>query len=61
MHLYAISAKKREIVITRVYEASDIDRAIELMADGKIDIVPFINSVNTLPNCCGDNIGLRRE
>lgn len=33
-----------------MHEASDIDRAIERVAEGRIDFKPFISSVNDLPD-----------
>lgn len=49
VNLFHFFWKELEMVGARVYEASDFDRAIELVSEGKIDIEPFISSVNTLP------------
>ena len=44
------------MVGARVYEASDIDRAIERVAEGKIVIEPNTCFVNALPDCRSDKI-----
>lgn len=48
--LFQFFWKELELVGARVYEAIDFDQAIELVADGKIDLEPFITSVNALPD-----------
>ncbi|MER2492767.1 zinc-dependent alcohol dehydrogenase [Catenovulum sediminis] len=42
--------KELELLGARVYEAADFDMAIDLIASGKVDINPFISSINQLEN-----------
>lgn len=49
VNLFQFFWKELEMVGARVYEASDFERAIALVADGKLDLEPFITSVDPLP------------
>lgn len=46
--LFQFFWKELELLGARVYEAEDFDWAIELIASGKVDVEPFISSVNSL-------------
>lgn len=48
--LFQFFWKEIELLGARVYEAEDFDWAIELIAQGKIDVQPFISSVSQLNN-----------
>jgi 2-desacetyl-2-hydroxyethyl bacteriochlorophyllide A dehydrogenase len=50
VNLFQFFWKELEMVGARVYEAADFDRAIEIVANGEIDLEPFITSVDTLPD-----------
>lgn len=50
VNLFHFFWKELEMVGARVYEASDFDRAIEMVASGGINLEPFITSVNALPD-----------
>lgn len=49
VNLFHFFWKELEMMGARVYEASDFDKAIEIVANGGINLEPFITSVNTLP------------
>ncbi|EWH10742.1 alcohol dehydrogenase GroES domain-containing protein [Catenovulum agarivorans DS-2] len=46
--LFQFFWKELELLGARVYEAEDFDWAIDLIASGKVDVEPFISSVNPL-------------
>lgn len=46
--LFQFFWKELELLGARVYEAADFDWAIDLIASGKVDVEPFISSVNGL-------------
>lgn len=46
--LYQFFWKELEMVGARVYEGADFDKAIELVASGKVELEPFISSVSKL-------------
>ncbi|MBU2880816.1 alcohol dehydrogenase catalytic domain-containing protein [Psychrosphaera sp. B3R10] len=46
--LFQFFWKELELLGARVYEAADFDWAVELISSGKIDVRPFISSVNEL-------------
>ncbi|WP_016957840.1 zinc-dependent alcohol dehydrogenase (plasmid) [Catenovulum sp. SX2] len=48
--LFQFFWKELELLGARVYEAEDFDWAIDLIASGKVDVAPFISSVNPLAN-----------
>ncbi|QEY14930.1 Zn-dependent alcohol dehydrogenase [Cellvibrio sp. KY-GH-1] len=48
--LFQFFWKELELVGARVYEATDFDMAIELVASGKVKLEPFISSVSSLNN-----------
>ena len=48
--LFQFFWKELELLGARVYEAEDFDWAIDLIAQGKIDVTPFISSVSELQN-----------
>lgn len=48
--LFQFFWKELELLGARVYEAADFDWAIELIANGEIDVQPFISSVSELSN-----------
>ena len=50
VNLFHFFWKELEMVGARVYEAADFDNAIALVAEGKIDVDPFITSINRLPD-----------
>lgn len=50
VNLFHFFWKELEMVGARVYEASDFDKAIEIVASGGIELEPFITSVNSLPD-----------
>jgi 2-desacetyl-2-hydroxyethyl bacteriochlorophyllide A dehydrogenase len=49
VNLFHFFWKELEMVGARVYEASDFEKAIDIVASGEIDLEPFITSVNSLP------------
>ena len=53
VNLFHFFWKELEMVGARVYEASDFDKAIEIVASGDFDLEPFITSVNSLPDIGG--------
>ncbi|XQW83606.1 zinc-dependent alcohol dehydrogenase [Thalassotalea piscium] len=46
--LFQFFWKELELLGARVYEAEDFDWAIQLIASGQIDLIPFISSVSPL-------------
>ena len=46
--LFQFFWKELELLGARVYEAADFDLAISLVAEGKIDLEPFVSSVSEL-------------
>ena len=50
VNLFHFFWKELEMVGARVYEAADFDNAIALVAEGRIDVDPFITSIDALPN-----------
>ncbi|MCU4675600.1 alcohol dehydrogenase catalytic domain-containing protein [Catenovulum sp. 2E275] len=48
--LFQFFWKELELLGARVYEAEDFDWAIDLIASGKVNVAPFISSVNPLSN-----------
>lgn len=46
--LFQFFWKELELLGARVYEAEDFDWAIDLIANGKIDVAPFISSISEL-------------
>ncbi len=50
VNLFHFFWKELEMVGARVYEAADFDNAIALVAEGRIDVDPFITSIDALPD-----------
>ena len=50
VNLFDFFWKELELVGARVYEATDFEQAINIVANEKIDLEPFITSVNMLPD-----------
>jgi threonine dehydrogenase-like Zn-dependent dehydrogenase len=50
--LFQFFWKELELLGARVYEAEDFDWAIELISKRKIDVKPFISSINDLKDIC---------
>jgi len=48
VNLFHFFWKELEMVGARVYEAVDFDKAIAMVADGDIDLEPFITSINSI-------------
>ena len=48
LDLFKFFWRELELVGARVYEAQDFEQAIEMVANGKIDLVPFISKVAQL-------------
>ena len=48
--LFQFFWKELEMLGARVYEAVDFDNAIEMVANGDIDLEPFITSISTIQN-----------
>lgn len=48
VNLFHFFWKELEMVGARVYEATDFDQAIRMVADGDIDLKPFITSINSI-------------
>ncbi len=48
VNLFQFFWKELEMVGARVYEAADFEQAIRMVADGDIDLAPFITSVNSI-------------
>lgn len=48
VNLFQFFWKELEMVGARVYEAADFERAIRMVADGDINLAPFITSINSI-------------
>ena len=48
VNLFHFFWKELEMVGARVYEAADFDQAIAMVANGDLDLEPFITSINTI-------------
>ncbi len=48
VNLFEFFWKELELVGARVYDAADFEQAIALVAEGNIDLEPFVTSVNSL-------------
>lgn len=48
--LFKFFWKELELLGARVYEHADFEMAIDLIASGKLDIAPFVSSVNNISN-----------
>lgn len=48
VNLFQFFWKELEMVGARVYEAADFDQAIAMVANGDLDLEPFITSINTI-------------
>lgn len=48
VNLFQFFWKELEMVGARVYEAADFEQAIRMVADGNIDLGPFITSINSI-------------
>ena len=50
VNLFQFFWKELEMVGARVYQAADFERAIQMVANGEIDLEPFVTSINSLPD-----------
>lgn len=48
--LFKFFWKELELLGARVYEHADFEMAIDLIASGKLDIAPFVSSINNISN-----------
>ncbi len=48
--LFQFFWKEIELLGARVYEHDDFEKAIEIVANGDIDLEPYVTSISTLEN-----------